>query len=199
MKYVSVILLGYLLGSLSASINLSRRVYGGDVRLRGSGNAGATNMARVYGLRAGLVTLAFDMVKTAAAMGLGWLILGDRGMALAGAACITGHCWPVYHGFSGGKGVSAGAAVALVLDWRVFAAVIAVFLLTALLSKKVSLGSLCGAVTISVCALLLGLSLPRILLCVYGTVIVILRHRDNIRRLIAGEEKNFSPGKRAQR
>ena len=194
MKYILVVLIGYLLGSLSASIFMSRRVYGSDVRSQGSGNAGATNMARVYGAKAGLITLAADMAKTAAAMWLGWLILGETGLALGGAACITGHCWPVYHGFSGGKGVSAGAAIALVIDWRVFVAVIAVFLLTAVLSKKVSLGSLCGAVTISISALLFGLSLPRILLAVYGMLLVAARHRDNILRLIAGEEKDFTLG-----
>lgn len=195
MKHILVILIGYLLGSLSASIFMSRRVYGGDVRSQGSGNAGATNMARVYGAKAGLITLASDMAKTAAAVLLGWFILGETGLALGGAACITGHCWPVYHGFAGGKGVSAGAAIALVIDWRVFAAVIAAFLLAAVLSKKVSLGSLCGAVTISISALLFGLSLPRILLAVYGTVLVIMRHRDNILRLISGEEKDFKFGK----
>lgn len=196
MKYIIVILIGFLLGSLSASIFMSRRVYGCDVRLCGSGNAGATNMARVYGVKAGLLTLATDMAKTAAAMWLGWLILGEAGLALGGAACITGHCWPVYHSFSGGKGVSAGAAIALVIDWRVFAAVIAVFATVAVLSKKVSLGSLCGAVTIAVSALLFGLSLPRILLAVYGMLLVIMRHKDNILRLIDGEEKDFTPGKK---
>lgn len=195
MKYILVILAGYLLGSLSASILVSRRVFGADVRTQGSGNAGATNMARVYGARAGVITLLADMAKTAAAMGLGWYLLGEVGLAIGGAACITGHCWPVFHQFSGGKGVSAGAAIALLIDWRVFIVAIAVFLAVALLGKKVSLASLCAALAISIGALAFGLPLPRMLLACYTTVLVIARHKDNIRRLIAGEEKNFSFGK----
>ena len=78
---------------------------------KGSGNAGATNMARVYGMKAGIATFMLDAVKTAAAMLIGAAIGGEAGKALAGAACIVGHCWPVYFSFRGGKGVSVGAAL----------------------------------------------------------------------------------------
>ena len=113
MKYIIIALIAYLLGSFCASIPLSKRVYGGDVREKGSGNAGATNMARVYGMKAGLATFAADAVKTVAAMLIGSKLGGVSGEAVAGAACIIGHCFPVYFSLRGGKGVSVGAALGL--------------------------------------------------------------------------------------
>ena len=113
MKIILIALIAYLLGSFCASIPLSRRCCGGDVRLYGSGNAGATNMARVYGLKAGLATLLLDMLKTVAAMLLGEYFMGGAGKAVAGAFCIIGHCFPLYFEFRGGKGVSVGAALGL--------------------------------------------------------------------------------------
>ena len=125
--YIAIVVVaGYLLGSLSISILLSKNLLGRDVRRHGSGNAGATNMARVFGMHAGLLTLAGDMLKAAAAMLLGFWLLGDTGMALGGVACLLGHCFPVLHGFKGGKGVSSGAMVALMIDWRVFLCVVGV-------------------------------------------------------------------------
>lgn len=83
MTYIIIVLIAYLLGSFCASIPLSKRVYGGDVREKGSGNAGATNMARVYGMKAGIATFMLDAVKTAAAMLIGAAIGGEAGKALA--------------------------------------------------------------------------------------------------------------------
>ena len=107
-KYILVASAGYLLGSLSMSIILSRAVLGEDVRRKGSGNAGATNMARVYGLKAGALTLGGDVLKASLSMLIGWLLLGDVGLALGGIASLVGHCFPVYYNFRGGKGVSVG-------------------------------------------------------------------------------------------
>lgn len=106
MKLVLCTIIAYLLGSVCASIPLSKRCMGEDIRQKGSGNAGATNAARVFGLKAGLVTLALDMAKTVAAMLIGKVLAGVTGEALSGAMCIIGHCFPLYFGFRGGKGVS---------------------------------------------------------------------------------------------
>ena len=114
LKYAIVIAAGYLLGSLSASVLLSRLGWGRDVRKHGSGNAGATNMARVFGLGAGFATLAGDMLKAAAATYLGMRLLGDAGIAAGGVACMLGHCFPVFHEFHGGKGISVGSLAACV-------------------------------------------------------------------------------------
>lgn len=195
-KYLVIVVAGYLLGSVSMSISFSRRILGEDVRHKGSGNAGATNMARVYGMRAGALTLAGDMAKAALAMLIGWLLLSDRGLAAGGIACIVGHCFPVFYGFRGGKGVSAGAAIALAIDWRVFLVVAGVFFIVAFASKKVSLGSVCAAVSISAASLLFQVGTPKLILALCGMVLVVFQHRGNIKRLLHGTEPDFKPAHR---
>ena len=140
--WVIVLVAGYLLGSLSFSIILSRLI-GRDIRKEGSGNAGATNMTRVFGWAAGIATLLFDFLKALAAMLIGRALLGDVGICLGGIASMTGHCFPVFHNFKGGKGIATGAAIGWMIDWRVFVCILVVFLIVSLLSKKVSLGSVC--------------------------------------------------------
>lgn len=194
-KYILVASAGYLLGSLSMSIILSRAVLGEDVRRKGSGNAGATNMARVYGLKAGALTLGGDVLKASLSMLIGWLLLGDVGLALGGIASLVGHCFPVYYNFRGGKGVSVGAAVALAIDWRVFLSIVLVFALAAFLSKKVSLGSVCAAVAISITSLIFQVSTPKLILAVFGMLLVVFQHSENIKRLINGTEPDFKPAK----
>lgn len=193
MKYIIVAITAYLLGSYCASIPITRKFYGDDVRNHGSGNAGATNVARVYGLKAGLLTLACDMAKTVAAMLIGRALCGVAGEALAGAVCITAHCFPLYFGFRGGKGVSVGAALGLMCGWKVFASILAVFFAVAFLSRKVSLGSICASASLPVFAAVFGADIALWLMCIYSAALVIVMHRSNIKRLIAGEEGNFKP------
>ena len=198
--YIAIVVAaGYLLGSLSISILLSKNLLGRDVRRHGSGNAGATNMARVFGLRMGAVTLAGDMLKAALAMLLGFALLGERGMCVAGALCLVGHCYPALHEFRGGKGVSVGTAVFLAADWRVLAVAVVFFALAALLSRKVSLGSLAAAVSGFAAAAYLALPLPRLLLVAFTMLLVILRHRENIIRLVRGTEPDFTLGSAKRR
>ena len=194
-KCLAIFLCSYVLGSLSLSIIVSKGLFGGDIRAKGSGNAGATNMARVFGWGAGLITLGGDALKAVICMIVGNWILGDIGLAFAGAGCIFGHCFPVLHDFKGGKGVSVGGAVAFGVDWRVGLAVVGSFLLVALLSKKVSLGSLCGALAITASSLLVGVSEPKLALAIFSMALVIVRHRPNIQRLLAGTEPDFKAGK----
>ena len=194
-KYLLIILGSYLLGSLSISIFMSR-LMGGDVRKRGSGNAGATNMARIYGLAAGIATLFGDALKAVLAMFLGWKLLGDAGIAASGLAVLVGHCFPVFHHFHGGKGVSVGAAVGLMVDWRVFLAIVCAFFIGALLTRKVSVGSVSAAVCVTVSALAVGVGPEKMLLCVCGMVLVIFQHRENIKRLLRGTEPDFKAAHR---
>lgn len=190
LKYSLVVLCGYLLGSISFSILISR-LRGSDVRTRGSGNAGATNMARVYGLGVGVMTLLGDAFKACLALWLGWRLLGDWGIFAGGFSCLLGHCFPVFYGFKGGKGISSGAAIALAIDWRVFLTVVVVFAVFAVPSRKVSLGSVCGAIAIFPAALVFQDSLPKILLAGLGMALVVFQHRENIARLIKGTEGDF--------
>lgn len=191
------LLLGYLLGSVSVAVVLTKLLYGGDVREQGSGNAGATNVARVFGFSAGLWTLLGDVCKTLLSMWLGKLLLGDLGTALAALGCILGHCWPLYFGFRGGKAVSVGAAIALFLDWRLILLLVAVFFAVFLLFKRVSLSSIACAVSYPVWMLILrGFAWFEILLSFVIMVLVIFKHRDNIRRLMNGTEPKFKVEKK---
>lgn len=194
LKYAFILVGGYLLGSVSVSIIFSR-LKGRDVREQGSGNAGATNMARAFGLGAGFLTLAGDFLKAVIVMTISRTLAGDWGLMLGGAACITGHCFPVFYRFRGGKGISVGAAIGLAIDWRVFVGIVLVFLLAAFLSKKVSLGSICAAVAIIVLSLLFGVSTPRLILAIYAAALAIFQHRANIKRLAEGTEPDFKAAK----
>ena len=195
MKIILIALIAYLLGSFCASIPLSRHCCGGDVRLYGSGNAGATNMARVYGLKAGLATLLLDMLKTVAAMLLGEYFLGGAGKAVAGAFCIIGHCFPLYFGFRGGKGVSVGAALGLMTGLPVLGIIMAVFFTTATISRKVSLGSVTAAVSLPLASWLTLAGEEIIIMNVFSAALVVFMHRGNISRLIKGTEPDFHPKK----
>lgn len=191
MRYLVIVLIAYLLGSFCASIPLSKRVYGGDVREKGSGNAGATNMARVYGMGAGLATFALDAVKAVAAMLIGSYLGGAGGEALAGAACIFGHCFPVYFAFRGGKGVSVGAALGLMTGLWTFAVIMAVFFAVSLSTRKVSLGSMCAAASLPCAAMLTNAEKSMLYMCIFAALLVIFMHRFNIKRLISGTEGDF--------
>ena len=190
LKYLFIVVGGYLLGSVSVSIILSR-LLGTDVRKKGSGNAGATNMARNFGLLAGFATLAGDFLKAVIVMYVGHRLCGDWGLMAGGMACTTGHCFPLFYDFRGGKGISVGAAIGLMIDWRVFVGIVVVFLIGAFLSKKASFGSLCAAVAIVALALLLAMPLPKLLLAIYAAVIAVFQHRANIKRLSEGTEPDF--------
>ena len=205
-RITASIIIGYLFGSIVAAILISKFIFKEDVRTRGSGNSGATNAARVYGLPFGLFTFAGDFLKGILACLGGWLIGGSNAieslplggswcLAAAGAACMIGHCFPVFFRFKGGKGVSVGAALALMMDWRIFVIGIGVFLLMSILTKRVSIGSILGSAAVGICAVLMRDELPLKLLGVFAALMVIVRHYSNIERIINGTEKPFTLGK----
>ena len=191
MIFIVCAVLGYLLGSLSFSVFLSRFLFGRDVRTVGSGNAGATNMSRVYGPLAGAATLLFDVFKAAVSVTAGRLLCGDSGILAAGCGCIIGHCFPVFHGFKGGKGVASGLALAFAADWRCGAAAVLVFLVVALTGRRISLASLAGSAAAPAAALLAGAPSVRTVMLAVAVGIIFCRHKDNIRRLINGTEPVF--------
>ncbi len=194
--YFLAALEGYIIGSISFAIMLSKIFLKDDVRNSGSGNAGATNMARVYGIWSGVVVLLLDFGKASLAMFLGTLLGGEIGMALAGGFCALGHAFPVFFKFKGGKGVSVGAALALFIDWRAFLFVIAVFIIMVAITKIVSISSISAAVSLLIlCIIFLcvgWISVPRMLLGVFGALLVVALHWQNIKRLVRGEEKKFT-------
>lgn len=190
-KYAVCLIIPYLLGSLSTSIVLSRVFWRRDIRELGSHNAGATNMARSFGLIAGLATMLGDVLKAVISVCLGYWLLGDTGLALGGLACALGHCFPIYHSFAGGKGVSTGVVVAFAVDWRCGIVALLSFLLCALASHKISLSSILGTYSALITASLLFLPLARFWLVFFVALLIIFRHRANLLRLINGTEPDF--------
>ena len=193
--WILVPVAGYLLGSLSFSIIISCLFLGRDIRKHGSGNAGATNMTRVFGWVAGVATLAFDVLKALAAMLIGRRLLGDAGVCLGGMAAMLGHCFPLFHHFKGGKGIATGAAIGFMIDWRVGVSIVVAFLIGALISKKVSIGSITAAITIIPATWIFAPRPSMIALSVFASVLAITRHHENIKRLRAGTEPDFRAGK----
>ena len=194
-NYVIEALIGYFLASLSFSIILTKTRFKKDVREEGSGNAGATNVARVFGLKIGALTLLCDILKMVIPMYIGLYLDGRLGMAIAGIAGILGHCFPIYFGFKGGKGVSVAAAIAIFIDWRVTVIALSIFILMAIITKIVSISSVFAVTAIAVLSILFKLDTPSIVLGIATAVLVIFMHRENIVRLIRGEEKKFKAKK----
>ena len=196
LKLIAAVAAGYLLGSISSAVLLTHTPLGGDIRDRGSGNAGATNVARFYGIGMGLLTLLLDGIKTALSMYIGTLLGGSPGATLGAVACLIGHCWPIYFRFQGGKGVSIAGAIAVWLDWRLILILIAVFLITAFLSKRVSVGSLSAGIAYPVAMLALGcFAWHQLALGCFILVLVFFTHRANIGRIIKGTEPEFRAGR----
>ena len=191
MTIVLSAVIAYVLGSLNFSIILSKFLFRQDIREGGSGNAGATNMARRFGKAAGLLTLIGDMLKAAASLFLGYLLAGELGMAVAGPSCQLGHCFPAFYRFKGGKGVSVGLAIAFAACWQVGVFALAAFGITVLISKKVSLGSLMGCVGGLIAVFLFAPNPLRIWMTLIAALIIIVRHSANIHRLAEGKESDF--------
>jgi len=198
-----IVAASYLLGSIPTGYLLIRFFRHEDVRSVGSGNIGATNVLRSGGKGLGAVTFLLDMLKGCAAVYLG-AVLGVlmapaapvRNMqALAALCAVLGHMFPVWLGFKGGKGVATGFGVFLVAaPWAALAA-IAVFFLVLALSRYVSLASIIGSASFPVFAwYLVHGDRPWFFIAVQCTVafLVIAKHHQNIRRLLAGTESRFS-------
>ncbi len=189
--YILLIIAGYLIGSVNSAILLVRSKFHKDVRASGSGNAGATNVARVYGIGSGLLTLGCDVAKAVVASLLGWFTLGRTGLMAAGFACLIGHCWPVFFRFKGGKGIAVGAGVILALDFRLFLCLLAVFAVCFAIWRRVSLCSVVCAIGFPVgCWIIYGWGITFVLSALMCAV-VLFQHRQNIARLIHGQEARF--------
>lgn len=195
MKLILALLLGYLIGSVNPSI-LYSKLRGDDIRRHGSGNAGATNTLRTYGKAAAAVVFLFDLCKGILAVLLARMLFEAPGAQYAAAiGAMLGHSFPVYFGFRGGKGVATGFAVLLLLDWRVALIALAVFVVVVVLSRYVSLGSICAAVSAPIAAFALygvsGIAWFSLALAVLVTV----RHASNIQNLLRGTEHKLGEKK----
>ena len=192
---VSSALLGYLLGSLPFGY-LVAKAHGVDIFKAGSGNPGATNVKRVLGARAGNTVFALDAVKGAVAAGwplLPFLAAPDaRMMGLVGViAAVLGHSFSMFTRFKGGKGVATAAGGLVVLMPVSCLIGAAVWVLTFLVTRYVSLGSILAAVAVPLASWLRDNPLPLTLVATALGLFVIIRHRENLRRLVNGTESKF--------
>jgi glycerol-3-phosphate acyltransferase PlsY len=194
---------GYLVGSIPFGYLLVRVQSGRDIRYMGSGNIGATNVARTSGWSVGAATLILDAAKGYFAVWLAGHFSGGniRLMVYAGLAAILGHVFPVWLKFEGGKGVATALGVFLAICWQAVAVAVAVFLLVALFWRFVSLASISAAAALPLLVYLLYA--PRhapptaVSTCtLLAAVIVIIKHRANIERLMAGTEPPFEMGRK---
>ena len=207
--YIIVAVIAYLIGSINFSVLISKKMAGFDVREKGSGNAGTTNMLRSVGKKAAAITLVCDILKGVVSIVIA-IIVGniaknlDRELLLqiAGIAVVLGHAFPIFFGFKGGKGVATSLGVLLMSNWQIglICLVFAVVLMA--LTRMVSLGSCAAAVLFPVLTLFINQHYTVLtdgksgrVYFVYSVIlaiIVLYNHRSNIKRILSGTENKLS-------
>ena len=199
---LAVAVIAYFCGCFNGAVIVSKYILRDDVRKHGSGNAGLTNFYRTFGGPLTLVVILTDVLKAIVAVWVGILaakyFVADDALIIAlgkywaGTFCLLGHMFPCMFQFKGGKGILSGGTIAIMMDWRVALVVWGGFLVLAIITKWVSLGS-CWA----------GLSFPFVSWFVYQDLIILVlaivcgglilwKHRGNIKRILKGEESKFS-------
>ena len=198
-------LFSYLLGSLNFGVILSK-VKGEDVREKGSGNAGTTNMLRNYGKGLAALTIIGDMAKVAVAILISVFICKKLGIineaqpypaemyvkCFSGLFCVIGHIFPVFFRFKGGKGVATSGGMVFMIDWRIALILLAVFIIVVAVTKYVSLGSLIMAALYPILIYIFFTDLAFAAVSLIFTAIVFIAHRENIKKLINHNENKIS-------
>ena len=198
-------IISYLIGSINFSVILSKKIAGFDVREKGSGNAGSTNMLRSVGKKAAALTLICDILKGVAAiliaMFIGWIFNVENKSLLvqiSGIAVVIGHTFPIFFGFKGGKGVATSLGILIMTNWQIGLICLVFGIVLIILTRMVSLGSCTAAVLFPVLTLFItenyivtqgsGYFIYSIILA----VIVLFNHRSNIKRILEGKENKIS-------
>lgn len=194
MKYILVILISYTIGCFSSAYIIGKLFENIDIRDYGSGNVGATNALRVMGAKLGAFTFVLDILKGIVAVLLGNYLLGDIGALLGGLFAVVGHDWPIFIGFKGGKGIATSIGSLLVLYGPIIFIPIAITLIIIAISKYVSLGSISFLILTPITYLILGRPFQKeyLLIAIVLAVIGIIRHKENIKRLIKNEENKLN-------
>lgn len=187
---ILAIIAAYFIGNISPAILIGKMMLGIDIRSKGSGNAGATNTLRVLGKKAAIATLVIDVLKGVAAVLIGKYI-GGQDLAMAcGMAVFIGHIWPMIFGFRGGKGIATAFGTIVTIEPLLGLIYAIIGLSTVAITRKVSVGSLVTSILFPVIAYFFE---PRYLLwATTMAVIILFKHRLNIKRLFKGEEPNLS-------
>ena len=187
------LVLGYLLGSIPSGWLAGRWLKGIDLRELGSGSTGATNVLRQVGKGPALVVFLIDVGRGAAAVLIARALgLGDWIQVLAGLTALAGHIWPVWLGFKGGKAVATGLGLFLGLAWPVGLASFGVFLAVFSLSRYVSLASVLAAISLPLLMAAGTDSNANLVVALVAMLLVLWRHRSNIKRLINGTEPKLN-------
>lgn len=213
---IVIAILSYLLGSLNFGIIISKSLNKDDVRSHGSGNAGSTNMLRNFGKKYAVMTIIGDMLKVAVAILIAYLVVKYLGhislskgssaqilgvdakmftKSFAGLFCVIGHIFPCFFSFKGGKGVATAGGMVFMIDWRIAIILLAIFIITVAVTKYVSLGSIIMAVLYPVLIFVFYKSLPLTVISAVFTIIVVVAHRDNIKKLINHTESKIGSKK----
>ena len=205
--YIIVAIVAYLLGSISFSVIISKKMAGFDVREKGSGNAGTTNVLRSVGKKAAVITLVCDVLKGVVAVLIALLagvIIKDLAKALlvqlAGVFVIIGHTFPVFFKFKGGKGIATSLGVLLIINWQIGLICLVFALLLMALTRMVSVGSIAAAVLFPVLVLFINQNYivaessnwSYLIFSVVIALLVIFNHRTNLKRIFTGTENKLS-------
>ena len=186
---IGLLLFAYLIGSLSSAILLSKLMGFTDPRTDGSNNPGATNVLRIAGKKAAFFTLVGDCLKGLIPVLLAhWLVDDGFVVALTGFSAFLGHCFPLYFGFKGGKGVATAIAVSVGFDWMVGLIIIAIWLLFARVFKISSLAAIIAFTTLPVLIYWREATAMTTGVFTMMSIILIWRHKSNIQRLLQGDE-----------
>ena len=205
LAYIIVAIIAYLIGSVNFSIIISKKMAGFDVREKGSGNAGATNMLRSVGKKAAILTLLGDALKGVVAV-LFAILVGaiaknsDKSLLvqIAGILVVVGHTFPIFFGFKGGKGVATSLGVVLTTNWKIGLICLVFALILMALTRIVSMGSVGAAILFPVLVLFMPTNFTvsdgssYLIYSIILAVIVVFNHRSNIKRILSGTENKLS-------
>lgn len=203
--WIMMALIAYAIGSINFSVILSKKIAGFDVREKGSGNAGSTNMLRSVGKGAAALTLICDVLKGVIAIVIA-IVLGnvfqveDKALLvqIAGVAVVLGHTFPIFFGFKGGKGVATSLGILLMSNWQIGLICLVFALVLMLLTRMVSLGSCMAAVLFPILTLFISENYivsegsSYFIYSIILAVIVLYNHRSNIKRILNGTENKLS-------
>lgn len=210
--YIIVGIVAYLIGSVSFSIIISKKMAGFDVREKGSGNAGATNVLRSVGKKAALLTLIGDALKGVVAILFAFLVGKfakdiDKSLLIqiAGLFVVIGHTFPIFFKFKGGKGVATSLGVLLMTNWQIGLICLVFAVVLMILTQMVSMGSVGAAILFPILVLFLGKNNINFIVVegsnyfIYSVMLAVLvayNHRSNIKRILNGTENKLSFGKK---
>ena len=198
--YIVISIIAYFIGSISFSVIFSRKFAGFDVRDKGSGNAGTTNVLRTVGKKVAALTLLCDILKGVLAIGIAFIaskiwpdVNNELLKYLAGFFAILGHTFPIFFEFRGGKGVATSLGVLITLNWKIGLICLIFGVILIALTKMVSVGSILSAILFPILMVFMGnAKFETIIISLLIALLVIFNHRSNIKRIQNGTENKIS-------